>query len=870
MKKYTVFFILLSILGCCSFLFYLSYRDVKTKTIAAFNNEQRIMARQAAREIQSFFTEYAISLRYLTRQKDIIDLDQAGRKRIKEFYNQHADKIRAITRIDASGKIVYTVPFVRRAIGRDVSHQAHNRRIMEKHQPLVSEVFRAVQGYRAVAFAMPVFGDHAYRGSLTILIPFQQIAKKYLADIRLGDSGSAWLLSRQGIELFCLAPGHAGQSVFNTFASSPTVLAMARKMIKGEQGTTVYTVKQTRGNTTESVTSHAVYLPIKLPGNFWSIVVATPEDQVLAAMTFFRDAWLVLILVTFTGSILLTAYLFKAWGIVREEERRRAAEKVLRESEKKYRMLVENANDLIFIVQDEVVKYANPKAEEVFGCSLAELKSKPFIEYIHPDDRHMVPAVHRRTPQGGKNENLYSFRAVNEKAEDVYLQINSRLTTWKGRSATIILARDITELKRAAREKEKLEGQLRQALKMEAIGTLAGGIAHDFNNILAAIMGYADLAKDELPADSRAVKRIDAVLKASSRARDLVKQILAFSRKEEQDRAPLQLHLLVKETLKLLRASIPSTIEIRRDIDPNSGHILAEPTQIHQVLMNLCTNAAQAMDEKGGVLFVGLDCLELKEKDLKDQEDPRPGLYVRLTVKDTGCGIDPAIMDRIFDPYFTTKEIGKGSGMGLSVVHGIVKSHDGKITVVSKPDQGTTFKVYFPRVEEEIQPEPAGPAPLPTGAERILFVDDEQDLTDATREILTYLGYRVTATTSSLEALALFRSQPDAFDLVITDQTMPEMTGVQLAGELLGVRPDLPIILCTGYSSKVDAGVAGDMGIRAFAMKPVGQEKLAARRCWMKIPAPHPRDVSAIPGRPPGQPETRRRFTKSVSIPSSA
>ncbi len=828
MKKYTVFFILLSILGCCSFLFYLSYRDVRIKTIAAFNNEQRIMARQAARGIQSFFTEYAISLGYLAKQKDIIDLDQAGRERIKEFYNRHAGQIRAITRIDASGRIVYTVPFVRRAIGRNVSNQAHNRRIMEKHRPLVSEVFMAVQGYRAVAFAMPVFGNHAYQGSLTILIPFHQIAKKYLADIRLGDFGSAWLLSRKGIELFCLSPGHAGQSVFKTFASSPTVIAMARKMIKGEQGTTVYTDKQTRGNTTESVTSHAVYLPIELPGNFWSIVVATPEDQVLAAMTFFRDAWLVLILVTFTGSILLTAYLFKAWGIVREEETRRAAEKVLRESEEKYRMLVENANDLIFIVQDEVVKYANPKAEKVFGCSLAELKSKPFIEYIHPDDRQMVPAVHRREQQGGENENLYSFRAVNEKAEDVYLQINSRLTTWKGRSATIILARDITELKRTAREKEKLEGQLRQALKMEAIGTLAGGIAHDFNNILAAIMGYADLAKDELPADSRAVKKIDAVLKASARARDLVKQILAFSRKAEQDRAPLQLHLLVKETLKLLRASIPSTIEIRRDIDPHSGHILAEPTQIHQVLMNLCTNAAQAMDEKGGVLFVGLDCLELKEKDLKDEADPRPGLYIRLTVKDTGGGIDPVIMDRIFDPYFTTKEVGKGSGMGLSVVHGIVKSHDGKITVTSKPNQGTTFKVYFPRVEEESQPEQDAQAPLPSGVERILFVDDEQDLTAATKGILTYLGYRVTTKTSSPEALALFRSQPDAFDLVITDQTMPEMTGIQLAEELLGVRPNLPIILCTGYSSKVDAGVAGDIGIRAFAMKPVSQDKLAA------------------------------------------
>ncbi len=827
MKKYTVFFILLSVLGCCSFFFYLSYRDVKIKTIANFNNEQRIVARQAAKGLQSFFTEYAISLGYLAKQKDIIDLNRAGKARIAEFYNQHFSKISAITRVDASGRIVYTVPFVRQAIGRDVSSQAHNRRLMEYHQPLVSEVFMAVQGYRAVAFAMPIFKNYTYQGSLTILIPFQRIAEKYLADIRLGDSGSAWLLSRKGIELFCPSPGHAGQSIFKTFADSPTVIAMAERMIKGKQGTTVYTDEQTKKDTTGTVTNLAVYMPVELPGNFWSIVVATPENQVLSTMQFFRDTWLILILLTFTGSILLTFYLFKVWNLVREEERRRATEKALWESEEKYRMLVENANDLIFIVQDEAVKYANPKAEKVFGCSLAELKSRPFTEYIHPDDRDIVPNLHRRKQPGEKNGNLAYFRAVNEKAEDVYLQINSRLTTWEGRPAAIILARDITELKRAAREKENLEGQLRQALKMEAIGTLAGGIAHDFNNILAAIVGYAELAKNELPAESRAGKSLEEVLKASGRARDLVLQILTFSRKSDRNRAHLQFYLLVRETIKLLRASIPSTIKIQQDIDPHSGTILADPTQIHQVLMNLCTNAAQAMDENGGVLFVGLDCLELKEKDLKEEADLRPGLYVRLTVKDTGCGIDQVIKDRIFDPYFTTKEVGKGSGMGLSVVHGIVKSHDGMVTVASKPNQGTTFKVYFPRVEEEIQPEPAGPAPLLTGAERILFVDDEKDLADATGGILTYLGYQVTAKTSSLEALALFRSQPDAFDLVITDQTMPDMTGMQLAEELLGIRPDLPIILCTGYSSKIDAGAAGNMGIRAFAMKPVRQEKMA-------------------------------------------
>jgi two-component system, cell cycle sensor histidine kinase and response regulator CckA len=302
---------------------------------------------------------------------------------------------------------------------------------------------------------------------------------------------------------------------------------------------------------------------------------------------------------------------------------------------------------------------------------------------------------------------------------------------------------------------------------------------------------------------------------------------LSFSRKESQVRVPLEVNNILQEALKFLRATIPTTIEIKESYDIKNGIILADATQLHQVIVNLCTNAAHAMEEQGGILGITLSGQDFSENELNIEPSLKPGSYVRLCVNDTGTGIDQRHLDKIFDPYFTTKEVGKGSGMGLAVVVGIVKSHDGIITVDSKLGEGTTFIVYFPRIEEQSKEEVEVTAPLPVGNEKILVVDDEESIVYMTRRRLELLGYQVTAKTSSIEALELFRSQPDQFDLVITDQTMPGLTGEQLTKEVLRIRPGFPIILCTGYSSKIDAEKADFVGIRAFIMKPVERSELA-------------------------------------------
>jgi signal transduction histidine kinase/CheY-like chemotaxis protein len=383
------------------------------------------------------------------------------------------------------------------------------------------------------------------------------------------------------------------------------------------------------------------------------------------------------------------------------------------------------------------------------------------------------------------------------------------------------LVREIEERKRAEHEREKLENQLRRVQRLETIGTLAGGVAHDFNNILTPIIGYSDMAMTQLDKSHPVRSDIEQVIKAAFRARDLVKQILMFSRQGELERKPAQLHLVFKEALKLMRASLPSTIEIHENLNSNCGSVLCDPSQMHQVMMNLCTNAFHAMRENGGILEVMLDSVDVDKEFTCLHVSLNEGRYVRLTVSDTGCGMDRATLERIFEPFFTTKKVGEGTGLGLSVIHGIVLAHGGAITSYSEPGVGSTFRVYLPALVSETTTEKSSDTALRNGRERILFVDDEAAIVEMGTSMLERLGYHVTATTRSEEALRIFKDDPDAFDLLISDQTMPHLTGDRLAGRMLALRPDLPVILISGFSERVTALNYKQIGVREFVMKPL-------------------------------------------------
>ena len=426
---------------------------------------------------------------------------------------------------------------------------------------------------------------------------------------------------------------------------------------------------------------------------------------------------------------------------------------------------------------------------------------------------------------------LQSYRpfAWNEEDLQLFFTIADQIT------ATIHKARlyeavqqELNERKKAEEEKKDLEIRLRQAQKMEAIGTLAGGIAHDFNNVLYPIIGFAELSMDIVPKEGEVRKNLNEILVAAERAKDLVQQILTFSRQQEIKPRPLQVQPLLKEALKLIRATIPSNISMIQNIDEHCGPILADPSQIHQIIMNLCTNAYHAMRQQGGVLEISLAEVQLESGKNERVFQCAPGQYLCLIVRDTGDGIDSKIIDRIFDPYFTTKPPGEGTGMGLAMVHGIVKSYGGEITVASQTGQGTRFKIYLPRLLEKMIETVRLDKKTGLGqGERVLFIDDEDQVIRMVKQMLERLGYEAVVKKDSAEALEEFRRHPDDYDLVITDQTMPKITGLELSKELLKIRADIPIILCTGFSEIINAEQAQAAGIRKFIMKPIAKKALA-------------------------------------------
>ena len=481
----------------------------------------------------------------------------------------------------------------------------------------------------------------------------------------------------------------------------------------------------------------------------------------------------------------------------------------------------------IALVSDQIILQANSRLCEMVDYA-ADALLEQHIKILYPsaDEQRRVKAemANQRKKYGsGTIETQWQNRSGGI--------INVRLYWVKIDLADTCLelctALDITAQKRAEKEHRDLERMLQQAQKMEAIGTLAGGIAHDFNNILSPILIQTEMALLDLPDDSLIRLNLEDVLDAGNRARDLVRQILAFSRQGEEERTAFKVSTAVKDALKLLRATLPATIEIKQDIQADSEMILADATQIHQVLMNLCTNASQAMQARGGVLVVALEHVDLNPTAAASIPDLEPGSYLRLRVSDTGDGMDRITQERIFDPYFTTKEKTGGTGMGLAVVHGIVRSYEGAITVESELGNGTTFWVYLPCLERESPMKSIETEPLPTGNERILLVDDEKAIIDAIQQMLERLGYQVVARTSGVEALEVFRLRPDSFDLLLTDQTMQGMTGEALAKKVMEIRSDIPIVLCTGFSHNINEEKAKSMGIREFIMKPVLVRELA-------------------------------------------
>ncbi len=520
--------------------------------------------------------------------------------------------------------------------------------------------------------------------------------------------------------------------------------------------------------------------------------------------------------------LLSIASAFLLWSLLKIKN----TEKRLRENESFLHNIVENIPSMIFVKDANNLKLVrvNKTGEELLGIDRENLIGKSDFDLFPPEQAkffakmdHLVvegktlidiPEEEIQTRNSGKRIlHTKKLPVFSENGEPVYL---------------LGISEDITETKQDQKNRLLLEAQLWQAQKMQAVGNLAGGIAHDFNNILTAILGYGEMVLDDLEPESDLWEKQKEVIMGAKRAKGLVRQILSFSRQEKSEKKELNLHVIVEEALKLMRASIPTTIDVVKKLSEEESYIFADPTQIHQVVMNICTNAYHSMKQQGGTITVELKPNQMIPADLNlEIDNPEKQKFVILKIQDTGCGFDDELKERIFEPYFSTKEKGEGTGIGLAVVHSIVCDCGGKIVADSQKNVGSTFSIFFPQIEPKSVVKPNDYKDgLPTGKEKILVVDDEEHIVKLLKHLLENLGYTVTTASGAEEALVLFKSSPESFDLILTDMTMPNLTGAELSKRVLEISPETPIIMCTGYSDIIDRDKALEIGIKEFILKP--------------------------------------------------
>ncbi|MDD3619558.1 MAG: PAS domain S-box protein [Desulfobulbaceae bacterium] len=934
MKKSFLFHIVLfpaAIIGL-AFLFSLPYHSVKEKTIAAFNNEQLLLAGQASQGISGTFAMFERDLRYFTGEPAVITMNDAGRDMLRDFLAAHSSDLLAILRLDRDGGVLFRVARPE-ALPEELPANVLAR-LPSSPSTAVHNIFLR-NTILALLFS-PIDDGGTPAGGLAFILSFEELVDRFIQPLKADRNRRTWVINGDGIVLHCPDPAHFGTHISETAqavdgSSLPTIM---REMARGEKGAGSFIFRDLPGNDTPREINHVVFMPIRLPGNnHWSIAAAAPETAVLANMNHFRNNWLQAMSVTLLTLLGLGFFLIRSQAMAREEKKQQRYEEQMVE--------LMDFTPIGIIVYDirGALLYANNAAREMWRQhSPARLEGMNIFDIIHPDYRGFArqrfwealrghssePYVLRISLPGGEMRSMEihtssldfsgqrcgvsvlqdvsrrlrieeeqqrlatamantqdaivitdrngtieyvnpAFSRITGYSREEAMGRNPRMLksgrqdrpfyehmwqtllqgmVWEGRlinrrkdgsfyteRASISPVRDksgeithFVAVKRDISHEVELESHLHQAHKMEAIGTLAGGIAHDFNNILGAIIGYTELSLLQTPSGSPVREHLHHIRNSGKRAADLIQQILTFSRQSAQrGKIPVNIVPLLKETLKMLRASIPTTIDMRLEIAEPEGWISADPVQVQQVIMNLCTNAFHAMSDKGGTLTVGL-----RRKAMTGGPGEAGGNFscLELQVADTGHGIDRAIMGRIFDPFFTTKEPGVGTGLGLSVVHGIIQDLGGTIGVDSDAG-GTTFTVTIPETgRPAVEEQPRNGKP-PHGSESILFVDDEEDIRKTYRMMLEQLGYRVTACETPLEALSLVGDSTRCFDLVISDQNMPRMTGTELLGEIRRRRPDLPVILCTGFSEQLTEETARRAGASQLLLKPIDYRVLA-------------------------------------------
>jgi len=808
------------------------YEGVRAGTAGQMAELEATLASQAARGISDHLAHLQTDLLRLSQEDGVVAVSAAGVRSLQRFYDGGSGEYQSVTRMGTDGTILYTWPNTS-SIGSSIRGQAHVQRLLATHRPVLSDTFTSVQGYRSIALHVPVLRGGAFDGSIAVLIPVDWIAEHFVSGIRVGGGGYAWVIARDGVEIFCPNPVHVGTNAIDRPGEDPESRALAEAMSKGASGTVVLPRDHATGARSALQVS---YRRIGLADSWWSVAVAAPENETLTRMSGFLRPWVFAIILLVAG---IAAILLLAFRLAVGAERRTARE----EAEQNYRSLVEKLPVINYVVElgaPNRTVYISPQVQNILGFTPEQWTADPglWLRQVHPDDRARVEEMLRRNDARGEPTDA-EYRVLTADGRVRWVHNRSLFAHYGGRVTINGLMLDITARREAEEALREREEQLQQARKLEAVGRLAGGVAHDFNNLLTVINGYADLLVSEQDLPPGAHEEINEILDASRRAKSLTDQLLTYSRKQVRISQILDLNAQVSQMQSMLRRLIGEHIALVTDLAPDLGPVRADPGQLQQVILNLAVNARDSMGD-GGTLTIATSNLAVSAP-----VPGRPGLaageWVVLTVTDTGSGMNEEILSHVFEPFFTTKEKGKGTGLGLSTVYGIVTQGGGHVFVQSSPGRGASFEILLPRESGDpapvAAPDPAAaptpaqvpaPAAQPTQPLRVLLVEDEVLVRDLARSILTRAGYSVREAANGLEALSVFAASDRAVDLLLTDVIMPGMGGVELARRLTAQNPDLQVVFISGYAGEA-LGTQGELaaGIH-LVRKPFSPAELLA------------------------------------------
>jgi len=747
------------------------------------------------------------------------------------FQKNHIENVKAITRIDKNGYIVHTYPLNNKVIGKNVLSQKHNKYIYKEHRPVISDVFKTLQGYRAIAYAYPVFKNKQYAGCITILLSFSAISKKYIESIKIRESGYAWMISEEGVELFCPVPGHIGKTVLETSGQYPSIMNMGKNMKLGKEGETVYFYNRIKGRKTERVKKYAVYYPIKIANTHWSIVIATPENEVIGLMQGFINNLAVIFFILFTGGIVIIFYGYRTISLAKEVKQRKNTEIELL-AVKLYLDNVFNSMPDILIGMDNtgIVENMNHRAEDFSGVLIAEgIGSNIFDvlpQFTHEfssilADKDNKVSINRKKIYDALGEprvfQIYSYNLLNDNVSGIVVRIE-----------------DITE-------SEEKERQLVQSQKMETIGNLAGGLAHDFNNVLGGIIGSLDLlskalSKEDLQGDEKITKYLNILRTSSFRAGDMVKQLLSLSRKNKLQKHPMNLNGAIKNVVEICQNSFPKSVSIDAQYLVADSIIRADQTGIEQVLLNVMVNASHSMtlmreegEKQGGVVKISIEKIFSDDTFIDINHSAEKNIsYFQITISDTGIGFDEELKQNIFEPFFTTKAKSEGTGLGLSMVYNIVNTHNGLIDCSSKIGEGTTFNIFFPEWKGDNNHIKDSILEVNTleGSGLILIIDDEDVIREIAKSVIKLHNYKVLEADNGLSGVEIFKEKHDEISAVLLDMSMPGLSGLEVFIELKKIKKDVKVLLSSGFREDERVNKALELGVAGFISKPYGTDRL--------------------------------------------